>query len=369
TAYPSVPAGFPTVHDTATGAPAGPLHWNAWPLHLGRGVSFELEADLGPDQDFMNNLRPPANVANRDRFDDGIRPDLINFAHCQRTRIPVQVFITPAMKAFMLAGGNQSYINIWVDSNRNGHGGDSYNCPATDTTPAARALEHIVINFPVDPALLTPGVNNVIVPTRLVAWPTELQDKPAWLRVTLTAGPIDLPLVDGDEHFSDGRGNRYRFGETEDYLLRPQTEPNGADIAVHKTGRVRQDFDPAANTVVSKVAWAIDYHNVGDQPAREVVLRDLLDKDVDLNAVLLDVRTAPAVPYAVEGKTLVFRVGEVAPGAGGKIAIIMATRQLTLTGNVITNTVRATAANDGNSDNNEASARVEIGLRAPRIVT
>ncbi|MEZ4678070.1 MAG: hypothetical protein R2932_28015 [Caldilineaceae bacterium] len=42
----------------------------------------------------------------------------------------------------------------------------------------------------------------------------------------------------------------------------------------------------------------------------------------------------------------------------------MATRQLTLTGTVITNTVVVNSANDANADNNEAKARVEVGLRA-----
>lgn len=368
-AYPGVPANFPVTNDPTLAGNRGPLHWNAWPLHLGRGVSFELGADVGPDQDGINNIVPLANRANRDRYDDGIRPDLVSFNHCATTRIPVQVFVTPAMKAYMLANQLNGHINIWVDSNRNGQGGDIFPCPATDNTPAGRALEHIVINHVVNPAILVPGVNTVIVPTRLVAWPADLADQPAWMRVKLTAAPAELPLVDGDIPFSDGRGKVYRFGETEDYLLRPEQEPNGADVAVRKAGRVRQEFNPENGSVTSKVAWAIEYHNIGDVPAQKVTLRDVLDRDVDLNAVLLDVETSPEIPYAIAGKSLVFRAGTVAPGEGGKIAIIMATRQLTLTGSVITNTVTVTATNDANVENNEASARVQVGLRPPRIVS
>ncbi|MCB0127242.1 MAG: hypothetical protein KDE58_33500, partial [Caldilineaceae bacterium] len=325
--------------------------------------------DVGPDQDGINNIVPPAGVANRDRYDDGIRPDLVNFTHCAATRIPVQVFVTPAMKAYMLANSLNGHINIWVDSNRNGQGGDVFPCPATATSPVDRALEHIVINHVVNPATLVPGVNTIIVPTGLVAWPADLADQPAWLRVKLTAVPDELPLQDGDIRFSDFRGKVYRFGETEDYLLRPDQEPNGADMAVRKQGRVQQEFNPENGSVVSKVAWAIEYHNIGDVPAQQVTLRDFLDRDVDLNAVLLDVRTSPEIPYAIDGQSLVFRAGEVAPGASGRIAIIMATRQLTLTGRIITNTVVVNAQNDANADNNAAKARVEVGLRAPRILS
>ncbi|MEZ4678067.1 MAG: hypothetical protein R2932_28000 [Caldilineaceae bacterium] len=80
-AYPGVAANFPVTNDPTLPGNRGPLHWNAWPLHLGEGVSFELGVDVGPDQDGINNIVPPAGVANRDRYDDGIRPDLLNFAH------------------------------------------------------------------------------------------------------------------------------------------------------------------------------------------------------------------------------------------------------------------------------------------------
>ncbi|MEZ4678069.1 MAG: hypothetical protein R2932_28010 [Caldilineaceae bacterium] len=69
------------------------------------------------------------------------------------------------------------------------------------------------------------------------------------------------------------------------------------------------------------MAWAIEYHNIGDAPAQRVTLRDFLDREVDLNSVLLDVRTAPEIPYAIDGQSLVFRAGEVAPGGSGRIAV------------------------------------------------
>ncbi|MCX8103871.1 MAG: LamG domain-containing protein, partial [Candidatus Bipolaricaulota bacterium] len=72
-AYPTVPAKFPTVFDPATGLPQGPKHLQpkklAW---LGPDVSFENDADLLPDADGVTNIDPSANVADRDKFDDGV---------------------------------------------------------------------------------------------------------------------------------------------------------------------------------------------------------------------------------------------------------------------------------------------------------
>ena len=53
-------ANFPTVYDPPSPGPAGPLHLDAtgfaW---LGHDVSFEDEADMGTDQDGLNNISPP----------------------------------------------------------------------------------------------------------------------------------------------------------------------------------------------------------------------------------------------------------------------------------------------------------------------
>ena len=72
-AYPLVPAHFPTVYDPALGPPYGPIHHNpkglAW---LGRDVSFENEADAGPDADGLNNINPSGDTADLDGFDDGV---------------------------------------------------------------------------------------------------------------------------------------------------------------------------------------------------------------------------------------------------------------------------------------------------------
>ena len=65
-AYPGVQANFPTVFDVATGADQGPLHRNPHPFHLGQQFSIEAEADVGPDQDGVRNIVPPANNPDND---------------------------------------------------------------------------------------------------------------------------------------------------------------------------------------------------------------------------------------------------------------------------------------------------------------
>ncbi|MCB0088361.1 MAG: hypothetical protein KDE54_10640, partial [Caldilineaceae bacterium] len=80
-AYPGTGAHYPTVFDVA--APErGPKHLRPRPFHLGRGVTAEAEADLGFDQDGVNNIRPAANTPNLDKRDDGLLAPS-SFAHCQ----------------------------------------------------------------------------------------------------------------------------------------------------------------------------------------------------------------------------------------------------------------------------------------------
>ena len=69
-----VPARFPTVYQAGS-PPYGPIHWRpygvAW---LGPAYTKENEADVGPDQDPVNNIRPQANQPDLDGADDGAEP-------------------------------------------------------------------------------------------------------------------------------------------------------------------------------------------------------------------------------------------------------------------------------------------------------
>ena len=172
-----VGARYPTVYDPATGAPSGPLHRapraDAW---LGPKVSGERDADLLPDQDLVTNLRPPADIADLDNFDDGILR-MPAVAHCVPTDMEVQVTVVGAAK--------KRYINVWIDWNRDGDWDDIYTL-----CPGQLAGDWVVRDFVTN---LGPGVHNVTLPVFLPVAPGGAQPKPNWMRVTLSErqAPLD----------------------------------------------------------------------------------------------------------------------------------------------------------------------------------
>ena len=113
-AYTGVQAEFPTVFDPATGLPQGPRHRHVRHFHLGRRVSREVEADLGPDGDLINNIVPIVNAANLDRHDDGVRPALWSANHCRRMEIDVRVTISPRVANYFAQNDRVGYLNLWI---------------------------------------------------------------------------------------------------------------------------------------------------------------------------------------------------------------------------------------------------------------
>ncbi len=201
-AYSGVPARFPTVYDPATGLPPGPKHLApkglAW---LGKDVSFEDEADVPPDQDGVTNIDPSANLANRDGFDDGVALPVAIPLNCGYTQFKYTVTSTVATRL---------YVNVWIDFNRDGDWEDAFKCalgPAIDGLVREWAVQNEVIS-------VVPGLNTFTTPPFLAANPTKGADM--WMRVTLTDQPI------GPAQGADGSGpvGGYKYGETEDYLLR-----------------------------------------------------------------------------------------------------------------------------------------------------
>ncbi|MFK7805526.1 MAG: hypothetical protein AB8G95_28110 [Anaerolineae bacterium] len=211
-AYAGVPANFPTTADTALAGPHGPVHARPWPLHLGRQVSSEFGADVGPDQDGLNNLEPGFAVpqANLDRADDGVPINLVSFEDCKVAVVPVQIAILPGAVAYFEQNPGNAYLNMWLDGNRDGDWDDVGPCDAA-------AYEHIVIDHPVDVAALGAGLHTISVTTGLVPWPAADAADAAWMRVTLAEEKspklTGLPYGDGR-----GKGSVYLMGETEDYL-------------------------------------------------------------------------------------------------------------------------------------------------------
>ncbi len=214
---------FPTTIDTALVGPHGPAHARPSAMHLGRGYSSEIMADIGPDMDGVNNLETAIPMADLDRFDDGVPLSRVAFDDCKETEIPVRIAIQPRTVQFYQENDDaEAFINVWLDSNRDGDWDDAGSCDGN-------AQEHIVIDHPVDVVALGAGIHSIMVKTSQVSWPAEMAAQPAWMRVML-AEEKSTKLT--GESYGDGRGNGiYILGETEDYLYyAPDAEGNNGDL-------------------------------------------------------------------------------------------------------------------------------------------
>jgi hypothetical protein len=199
TAYPTGTNGnFPTVY--GANPPFGPVHFNPVTniAFLGNRVSGEMQADIGPDQDFINNILPLLNLPDLDGADDGLATNLpVMLPHCGKGQIPVQLSIlssTPIM-----------FFNLWCDWNRDGDWNDIMTCPDGST-----AAEHAVTNWPVPP----PGGLYFIT---VNSWHPSLQIDPLWIRMSLAEQ--NWPPPGAGVAGGDGPSAGYQFGETEDYYL------------------------------------------------------------------------------------------------------------------------------------------------------
>ena len=158
TAYPGVPAHFPTVFDVTTGAPEGPRHARPGPFHLGPRVEFEPDADLGAAP---LNIDPATNTANRDRYDDGVNLASMAFQNCQNATFQARVYISPCRPGRPAEQGHQDRLSSTVGWTATG----TATGQMWPQCPAGNAPEHIVIDQPVDIASLTPGLNTLTVAT------------------------------------------------------------------------------------------------------------------------------------------------------------------------------------------------------------
>lgn len=251
-AYPNTPAGFPTVFDPATGQPQGPRHLHPRPFHLGQRVSREIDADVGPDQDPLNNIVPPANDPDNDRFDDGSR--LRNLANCQPAAVDVQVAIAPIAVNYFQQLGTPAYLNVWLDGNRDGDWADGFTCQDAQGQNQA-VVEHILIDYPINVVGLGAGLHNLAnIATQRVPWPAQLANRPTWVRFTLSDRPSNKTLNFANIQYGDGRGyaQAFRAGETEDHYR--TYGGNAADLAVQLTA----NSQPTAQQDPTLQAAAID---------------------------------------------------------------------------------------------------------------
>ncbi|MFP4436551.1 MAG: hypothetical protein ACLFVO_04830, partial [Chloroflexaceae bacterium] len=362
TAYAGVQANFPTVFDPATGLPQGPLHAHPRPFHLGQQVSREAEADVGPDEDPTNNIIPATNIADQDRFDDGINPQQWSLAHCQATTIPVRVFISPQAVNWFQQREKPGYLNLWLDGNRDGDWDDGGNCGAGQD-----AVEHIVIDFPVDVVSLGAGLHTLSVPTGLVPWPTQQAENPAWVRVTLSEGVSNKPLQFGNIKYGDGRGydKPFQTGETEDYLAYPAgTVGGGPDMDVQLNGRIGQG---------KRLAFKLTYTNLGSRPTADARLIFQKPEQLrNLDTFLLRAPGVPAQEIVETGEDVTLALPDLPPGESGTVVIGW---DLEATANALriaadesfTARARITQDGDTNLNNNATKVTVEAPATAPII--
>lgn len=381
-AYAGVPASFPTVFDPATGAVQGPRHAFPGPLHLGKRVSREAEADIGPDQDALNNIRPAANDPDNDRGDDGTNLALWNLNNCQTTNIPVRIAISPLAVAYFQQQGAPAYLNTWVDGNRNGSWADVANCGGTS------APEHIVIDRQINVVALGAGLHTIMVPTGLVPWANN--NAPAWVRITLSDVPANKTLTaPGPIAHGDGRGHAtpFRSGETEDYLYYPNAD-GGPDIDVQLAAKVDKGSAPASGLMSASAAdislnydwpfFAIDIVNNGSREARNVLVTFTKPAQLRDSEILLAKGTDVAMEaLSLAGDTVTFNVPRLSPGESGTVVLgwygcITCTTAVSsaaeaMAGAAIdyTGTVSATVSGDVDTSNNSASKTVRGLLSSP----
>ncbi len=217
TTYGGVNANFPTVH-AAGSPPHGPKHLRPRAVaFLGPRVSVEMEADIGPDADGVNNIFPPLNAADRDGFDDGVVLPLV-LPHCGKSAFLYTVnVINPNVDL---------YVNVWFDFNRDGDWDDTPMCGGYLPAP-----EWAVQNQLLPAGSLMVGLNNVMSPVFRAWHPVGADDEKIWMRITLSERR--WPFSGGTPasgYGGAGPVGGYKFGETEDYYFMPNTTLPESDL-------------------------------------------------------------------------------------------------------------------------------------------
>jgi hypothetical protein len=203
---PWVGARFPTVFDDGSGTgPFGPVHLNN-PLiaYLGQWITAEDEADIGFDEDGVNNIDPVANSPDLDEGDDGVAMPL-NLPDCDWTTFDYEVTVVEP--------GTDLWVNVWLDFNRDGDWDDTVDCQAGPVKEWA-VRNQFLFNLPEGQSIIT-------TPAFLSAHPEGTHEQ-IWMRITLSEQPWrggSDPGVRGNA--GSGPQAKYEFGETEDYFFIP----------------------------------------------------------------------------------------------------------------------------------------------------
>jgi hypothetical protein len=217
TAYPKggptgVQANYPTVFNDGSGVgPYGPIHLKPLTVaHLGKKVTVEGEADIGTDQDVVNNITPPTNSPDKDGADDGVIFP-ISMPHCRWTTFD---YIVNAINP-----DTDLWVNVWCDWNRDGDWNDDSN-----TDPALSCTTGFVSEWAVQNQYLfnlSAGLHQFTTPAFL-SWHPQYGTQQIWMRITLSEQPWKGGSG-GTKKIIGGSGPEagYDFGETEDYYFLP----------------------------------------------------------------------------------------------------------------------------------------------------
>jgi hypothetical protein len=223
TAYPKggpsgIKAHYPTVYNDGMAAgPVGPIHSSSLAVaHLGKIVSNEDEADMGPDEDDLNNIKPQTDSPDNDKGDDGVIFPL---------NMPQFDWTTFDYNVNVIKPGMNLWVNVWCDWNRDGDWDDEvavdddviimiYPPPPRKFVPEWAVQNQYLINLPA-------GLNQMTTPAFLSLHPDNASGE-IWMRITLS----EQPWTGGSAPGSRGNGGSgpkdgYGTGETEDYYFLP----------------------------------------------------------------------------------------------------------------------------------------------------
>ena len=197
---------YPTVFDDGSGVgPVGPVHERpAAVAFLGEMVTLEDEADLGADEDGVNNLNPQTDSANKDKQDDGVVFP-INMPHCRWATFDYIVQVVQP--------GTDLWVNVWCDWNRDGDWDDTLECTGGAAKEWA-VQNQFLYNLPA-------GTHRITTPA-ILAWHPKNGPEEMWMRITLS----EQPWKGGSSPAQPGNGgsgprSKYDIGETEDYYFAP----------------------------------------------------------------------------------------------------------------------------------------------------
>ena len=203
---PWVGARYPTVFDDGSGlGPFGPVHLNNQLVaHLGQGITAETEADIGPDEDGINNINSGANSPDLDEGDDGVAMPL-NLPNCKWATIDYEVTV--------IEPGTDLWVNVWLDFNRDGDWDDTVDCPVGPVREWAVQNQYL-FNLP-------EGQTTITAPAFLSAHPEGTHEQ-IWMRITLSEQPWRGGSSPGERgNAGSGPQAKYEIGETEDYFFIP----------------------------------------------------------------------------------------------------------------------------------------------------